>query len=99
MAAVFVALGFAEGACLALLLALLGDLLPGCHAKDLHGLFRDTAVADVLLHTFLPDTAAGVYLSEVQLLWLTTDFFLTLGAKDLPAPQLLRLWDLLIFSR
>lgn len=93
VAAVFLKLGFEDESCFWMLARVLEELIPGCHAPDLHGLFRDTAVADVLVQTFLPAHAAAFVNAEIQLLWLTADFFLTMGAKNASLPLIVRLWD------
>ncbi|CAK9022157.1 unnamed protein product [Durusdinium trenchii] len=46
LAAVFLKLGFEEEKAVHMMDAIMKDLLPGCHHPDLHGLFRDTGVAD-----------------------------------------------------
>lgn len=94
IAAVFLKLGFEEDDSFWMLVAVLEDFLPGCHATDLHGLFRDTAVAEVLMQTLLPRHAAVIEATGVQLLWLAIDFFLTLSVKGVPLAHALRFWDL-----
>jgi len=65
----------------------------GCHSPDLHGLFRDTAVMDVLMQTFLPAQFEALSTASIQPLWLTVDYFLTLGTKVAPLAIVVRLWD------
>jgi len=93
IATVFLKLGFEAEDAFWMLLTIFGELVPDCHAQDLHGLFRDTAVADVLLNTFAP-SVAGALSSTNQLLWLATEYFLALGTKRMPLAVVVRLWDL-----
>jgi len=94
LAAIMLKLGFDDEATFWMLVEVLENIVPGCHAQDLHGLFRDIAVADVLVQTFLPAHAAVMSAAGVQLLWLTADYFVTLGAKFYALPLIVRLWDL-----
>ena len=57
------------------------------------GLFRDVATADALLQTRAPAVAAKLAVAQCPLLWLTTDYFLTLHAREAPLQLLCRLWD------
>ena len=57
------------------------DLLPGGHCPDLHGLFRDTGVADILIQSFLPRHALAFEKADIQVLWFTVDYFMTLGSN------------------
>jgi hypothetical protein len=61
---------------------------------DLSGLFRDTAVVDVLMQSLLPAQSAALTVADVELLWLTTDYFMTLGAKAAPLSLVCTIWDL-----
>jgi len=94
VAAVFLKLGFEEETAFWMLEAVFEDLVPACHAPDLHGLFRDTAAADVLVQTFLPEHASAMASSGFEMLWITVDYFMTLGSKDAPLAFVVRLWDL-----
>lgn len=93
LAGVFLKLGFEDEVTFWMLVSVLEELTPQCHAGDLQGLFRDTAVADVLLQTFLPAHVTALAASGCELLWLTTDYFITIGTKDMPFSLVLRLWD------
>eukprot|EP00927_Polykrikos_kofoidii_P047543 TRINITY_DN41759_c0_g1_i1.p1 TRINITY_DN41759_c0_g1~~TRINITY_DN41759_c0_g1_i1.p1 ORF type:complete len:1283 (+),score=164.96 TRINITY_DN41759_c0_g1_i1:113-3961(+) len=94
LAGVMLKLGFDPEDTFWMLVAIMEDIIPGCHARDLHGLYRDTAVTAVLLQTFLPSHARALDGAEIELMWITTDYFLTLGAKDAPLSLIVRLWDL-----
>eukprot|EP00930_Biecheleria_cincta_P043709 TRINITY_DN29998_c0_g1_i1.p1 TRINITY_DN29998_c0_g1~~TRINITY_DN29998_c0_g1_i1.p1 ORF type:complete len:906 (+),score=175.51 TRINITY_DN29998_c0_g1_i1:23-2740(+) len=93
LAAVILKLGFDDELSFWMLEAMLQDILPGCHHPDLHGLFRDTAVADILVQTFLPAHAAAFSAAGIEMLWFTVDYFITLGS-DAPLPLVASLWDL-----
>lgn len=90
---VFLKLGFDEETTFWMLAAVLEDMIPGCHAVGLAGLYRDTAVADVLLETFLPGYMPALRACDCDLLWICTDYFLTVGTKDMSFAVVLRLWD------
>eukprot|EP00931_Biecheleriopsis_adriatica_P073683 TRINITY_DN47922_c0_g1_i1.p1 TRINITY_DN47922_c0_g1~~TRINITY_DN47922_c0_g1_i1.p1 ORF type:complete len:896 (+),score=205.69 TRINITY_DN47922_c0_g1_i1:39-2726(+) len=93
LAAVLLKLGFEDETAFWMLDAMLEELLPGCHHPDLHGLFRDTAVSDILVKTFLPAHATAFAAAGIEVLWLSVDYFITLGA-DAPLPLVASLWDL-----
>merc|ERR1719313_3294018 len=97
IAAVFLALGFSEEDTFWLVACVLEHLLPDCHDKQLSGLFRDATVADWLLNSGnvgLPQKAEQLREAGVELIWLATDFFLTLAAKDASLALVVRFWDL-----
>jgi len=96
IAAVFLKLGFEEEDAFWMLVAVLEDVLPLCHAPTLEGLFRDTAVADALLQTYLPGHAVALESVDVRLIWITADFFLSLGTKVADFGMVVRLWDFIM---
>ncbi|CAK9058822.1 Small G protein signaling modulator 3 (RUN and TBC1 domain-containing protein 3) [Durusdinium trenchii] len=94
LAAVFLKLGFEEEKAVHMMDAIMKDLLPGCHHPDLHGLFRDTGVADILIQSFLPRHAMAFETAGIQVIWFTVDYFLTLGSNATSLPFIAGLWDL-----
>ncbi|CAJ1331370.1 unnamed protein product, partial [Effrenium voratum] len=94
LAAVFLKLGFDNEMTFSMMDALMQDLVPGCHDPDLHGLFRDTGVADILIQTFLPRHALAFESAGIEVLWFTVDYFLTLGSAGASLPFIACLWDL-----
>eukprot|EP00811_Abedinium_folium_P033806 NODE_6741_length_1643_cov_3.528364.p1 GENE.NODE_6741_length_1643_cov_3.528364~~NODE_6741_length_1643_cov_3.528364.p1 ORF type:complete len:428 (+),score=112.58 NODE_6741_length_1643_cov_3.528364:134-1285(+) len=94
LASVFIKLGFEEEDSFWMLVSVIEVLLPGCHAPDLHGLHRDTAVVDALLQAYLPVHCTALTEAGVDLLWISAEYFLTLGASNSPLELLVRLWDL-----
>lgn len=94
LAAVVLKLGFSEEVGFWIVVAALEDLLPSVHAPDLRGLFRDTAVVDVLIGTYLPSHARALSDAGIETMWIVSHYFLTLGSRDAPLPITVRLWDL-----
>jgi len=96
IAAVFLKLGFEEETAFWMFAAVLEEIIPACHARDLEGLFRDTAVMDALLQTFLPIHATALDTVGLNLLWLCTDYFLSMGTKVGHLGIVVRLWDFIL---
>jgi hypothetical protein len=94
IAAVFLALGFSDEDTFWLVVCVLEHLLPECHDKQLSGLFRDAEVAEAFMKRWLKERVEQLQKAGVELIWLATDFFLTLAAKDASLALVVRFWDL-----
>ena len=56
--------------------------------------FANYKVAEAFVTSMLPQRAEQLHDAGVELIWLTTDFFLTLAARDLSLRLVVRFWDL-----